>query len=573
MLSHSSRGASAGLLLTLALTLAFVPVAARAQSSDEEGIPVKSEVVRSKCGGCHRADANNRMSRISYRRASPENWELTVKRMITLNHAAIEPADARAIVKYLADNQGLAPEEARPVAFEAERRIIEFSYPGDADTAALCQGCHSIGRVMSERRNKEEWDLLIAMHRGYYPLVDNQPIAGGQGFRRSRALPADTTDRRQPMEKAVAYLSKTYPLVTSEWASWSAAMTASSLAGRWAVAADIPGKGRAFGELSVTADPSVPDSYATSATLIVAGTGEKLARTGKALLYTGFQWRGRGADARTPDDPWREVMFVERNRAEMWGRWFTGSYDEIGMDVRLTKVANAPVVLGTGEPALKRGTASATLHVFGANLPSVAASDVRIGQGIEVVQVSNASPTAVTLQVSIAPDAIPGPRDLSIAGFARPSAFVVYDRIDSLQVLPRAGIARIGGVVFPKQLQQFEAVAFANGPDGKADTSDDVRLGPVAATWNLEEYTATYDDDDVRFVGAIDSAGLFTPNNDGPNPERKGNRNNVGDVWVVASYAPEGAAEPLRARAHLLVTVPIYMRWMDATVDAEQGDK
>jgi quinohemoprotein amine dehydrogenase len=51
---------------------------------------------------------------------------------------------------------------------------------------------------------------------------------------------------------------------------------------------------------------------------------------------------------------------------------------------------------------------------------------------------------------------------------------------------------------------------------------------------------------------------LFTPNVDGPNPKRSGNRNNVGDVWVVAELA---GARPIRARAHLLVTVPVYMNW------------
>jgi len=29
---------------------------------------------------------------------------------------------------------------------------------------------------------------------------------------------------------------------------------------------------------------------------------------------------------------------------------------------------------------------------------------------------------------------------------------------------------------------------------------------------------------------------------------------------VVASYRPEGG-EPMRARAHLVATVPLYMRW------------
>ncbi len=70
----------------------------------------------------------------------------------------------------------------------------------------------------------------------------------------------------------------------------------------------------------------------------------------------------------------------------------------------------------------------------------------------------------------------------------------------------------------------------------------------------------------MKFVGTIDKRrGLFTPNVEGPNPQRKGNRNNIGDVYVVATYTPEAvdgkAAKTLRARAHLLVTVPLYMRF------------
>jgi quinohemoprotein amine dehydrogenase len=553
--------------LLIAVGALCAPAAAAAQdAAADQGIPIESELVRAKCGGCHRPDASNRMSRISYRRASPENWERTIERMISINHANVSPADARAIVKYLADHNGLAPEEARPAAFEYERRVIEYSYQGDADTAGLCQACHSFGRVMSERRTSDEWGLLIAMHRGYFPLVDNQPMANGQGFRRSRALAADATDKRQPMEKAIAHLSKAFPLMTPEWAAWSAALTPAPLGGRWAVVANVPGKGPAFGEMTIEADQSAPDTFTTKTTLTVARSGETMTRTGKGLVYTGFQWRGRGFDGATPDEPWREVMFVERDRTEMWGRWFTGAYDETGFDVKLVKLTAAPVVLGTAQLSIKRGDTAATLQVFGANLPSVAAGDVSLGQGVRVTQVAASSPTVLTLKVAVAADATPGPRDVMVAGVTRPSAFVVYDKVDGIRLLPRAGLARTGGAVFPKQFQQFEAMAFANGPDGKPDTPDDWPLGLVDAKWRLEEYTATFNDDDVKFVGSIDQTGLFTPNLDGPNAERSGNRNNVGDVWVVAEFTPEGASEPLRGRAHLLVSVPVFMRWMASEV-------
>jgi quinohemoprotein amine dehydrogenase len=123
-------------------------------------------------------------------------------------------------------------------------------------------------------------------------------------------------------------------------------------------------------------------------------------------------------------------------------------------------------------------------------------------------------------------------------------------------------MARLGGATFPKGLARFEAIAYDNGADGKSNTKDDVALGPVDAKWSLEEYSAVLNDDDLKYVGTIDAAtGVFTPNIEGPNPDRRGHANNVGDVWAVATYTPDGANRPLRARAHLLVTVPLYIRW------------
>ena len=89
-----------------------------------EGIPINSELVRKACVQCHESDAQNRMSRISYRRTTPEGWQLTLKRMVSLNETKMEPEEARLILKYLANNLGLAPEEARSSAFQVERRLI-----------------------------------------------------------------------------------------------------------------------------------------------------------------------------------------------------------------------------------------------------------------------------------------------------------------------------------------------------------------------------------------------------------------------------------------------------------------
>lgn len=162
--------------------------------------------------------------------------------------------------------------------------------------------------------------------------------------------------------------------------------------------------------------------------------------------------------------------------------------------------------------------------------------------------------------MSVADSATVGPRDIVIAGAVRPGALVVYDKVDHIRVAPDWNLARTGGVNYPKMYAAFDAVAYMNGPDKRPNTADDVRIDVVDATWSMEEYTATLDDDDIKFVGGVDAkTGMFTPNIEGPNENRSGQRNNIGDVWVVATYNADGT--PLKGRAHLLVSPPVYMRF------------
>ena len=547
------------------------PSPAPAAPATDEGIPVESALVRSACGGCHRPDAKNRMTRISYRRSTPENWENTVKRMISLNHVKVEPAQAREIVKYLADNHGLAPAEAKAVAFESERRLVDRAYEADKETSVVCSSCHSIGRVMSERRTKQEWELLLAMHRGYYPGVDSQPMNEGAGFRRGGGRrgadggEARRADTGHPMDRIITHLSGQFPLRTADWTAWTAAMQPPMLAGRWAISGSAPGKGAIVGQVVIAADPAMPDTFTTDTRFTFVRTGESVTRKGRAVVYTGFQWRGRGT-AVTSEDVWREVLALDRTGREMSGRWFTGAYDELGIDVRLIRLAADPVVLGASVASLKTGVPQTGVRLYGANLPpKLTIKDISLGQGITVSRVVSATPNVVTIDLDVAEGAKAGPRDISIAGTTSPSALVVFDKIDSIKVLPMAGLARLGGVVHPKQLQQFEAVAFNDG----------VSLGIVDVKWSLEEYAATFGDDDTRYVGVLDEKGLFIPSLDGPNPQRSGERNNIGDVWVVADLSPSpalGLTKPLRARAQLIVSVPVYMRWWSSAETAARGD-
>jgi quinohemoprotein amine dehydrogenase len=124
----------------------------------------------------------------------------------------------------------------------------------------------------------------------------------------------------------------------------------------------------------------------------VALTGEVVSRAGKALVYTGFQWRGRGGVPGS-DNVWREVMLVERDWREMSGRWFTGAYDEIGIDVKLTRLGSDPIVFGSDLTALKTASNGRPLKIYGANLPAnVTPGDVGFGQGVKVTRIVSARP-------------------------------------------------------------------------------------------------------------------------------------------------------------------------------------
>ncbi|MBY0497160.1 MAG: quinohemoprotein amine dehydrogenase subunit alpha [Cyanobacteria bacterium] len=530
----------------------------------EEGIPVTDATVQKACGSCHRPDDKGQMSRISFIRTTPEGWQTIIQRMAALNGLNIEPATARQVVKYLATNHGLAPEEAKPAAWEAERRLIDFKYTANSDAESTCNKCHSLGRIISQRRTRTEWDLLIATHRGLYPLVDNQAFRRGGPPPRDAASDGRPPDNRHPFEKTIAHLSSTFPLKTPEWTAWSANMRPARLDGTWALTGWENGKGAIYGRVTITAGSS-PDEFTTNATYRVARTGETITRTGRGIVYTGFQWRG-ASSTQAADSSMREVMMVDRNWRSMEGRWFNGGYDEIGMDVKLERVGNDTRVLGTDRTALKQGSTAQELKIYGTNLGSLRPADVDLGPGITVSRVVSSTPELATVAVDVAATAAVGARDLFVAGASRPKALAVYDKIDTIKVKPDWAMARVGGDTFPKMLAQFEAWGYSNGADGKPDSPDDIELGIVDANWTMEEYAATYNDDDIKFVGVLNEAtGRFTPNVDGPNPKRSGERNNVGDVWVVAKVLGDSVsgkpAPTLRARAHLLVTVPLYMRF------------
>ncbi|MHC4687520.1 MAG: hypothetical protein ACYTEW_24915, partial [Planctomycetota bacterium] len=213
-------------------------------------------------------------------------------------------------------------------------------------------------------------------------------------------------------------------------------------------------------------------------------------------------------------------------------------------------------------PSSPRGSHDTILKLFGWNIPTtLQPSDIQLGKGIVVKEILEANPDKVQIKLDIQSDAPVGNRDLMLAGKVYgKSIFHVYEKMDYIKVSPEYGLARSGGVTVPYKGVQFAAMGYSNGPDNIPYNKDDINLGYVKANWHLEEYYSSHEDNDMKFVGKLDENGLFIPTKEGPNPKRPASFNNAGNVWAIATYKPEGSTKTLKAKAYLLVTVPLYLQ-------------
>jgi quinohemoprotein amine dehydrogenase len=539
-----------------------------AKSAPEEGIPVTSQLVISRCGACHAKDEKGNLGRISWERATPEGWEEAIKRMVRQQGVRLTADEARSILKYLATDHGLAPEEAKPVMYYAEHRMQdETNIPNDSVRGA-CTNCHPMARPLSWRRTEQDWKLLANLHVALYTSAE-------ESFRRglSMGTPLDWAPQhpaKRPVDIALDYLGKTAPLHTQEWAAWRARMHAPKLAGKWTVSAYIPGRGKFYGDMEVETS-GADDEFTTRVKLTSAKDGATIVRTGHSVVYAGYSWRGRSkgtiAANPAPDDlgsEMREVMWVAPDQSSAEGRWFWGQYQEFGFDVKMKRASADPTLIGVDRAALKTGSQANRVRLTAESLPEqLVPADLDFGTGVTVKRIVSHSPTEIVAEVDVAANAVPGKRDIAFRRSVLESAIAVYSRVDYIKVTPDSALARLGSERHPKGYQQFEAIGYQRGVDGKTNSAGDIELGPVDVKWSVEEFYSVDSDDDKEFVGSLGQSGFFTPASDGPNPQRKFSRNNYGDIWVVATAKDEKDQDgkPLAAKSYLVVTVPAYMQW------------
>ena len=532
----------------------------REKAAPELGIPVTDPLVIAKCGSCHARDERGIMQRISWGRTTPEGWQEVLRQMILANRVSVTVPEARAIVKYLSTYHGLAPEEAKPVMYDVERRIHEETNIPSDNLRNACTKCHAFARPLSWRRSTEEWKLFAEAHAARYKASTN--------------------------EDAIAYFAKAAALHTPEWDAWSARTHTSNLAGRWLVTALTPGRGKYYGEMQV--DPAGDDEFNTSVRLTAVNDGSTIMRTGRSAVYAAYAWRGRskgsGPASSAPDDlasEAREVLWFAPDQSSAEGRWFWGQYQEFGLDVRLQRASSDTTLLLTDRSSLKTGSQAVRVRLIGDYIPAqITPADLDFGPGVSVRRIISSTPSEIVAEVDVGADAPLGKRNVAFHRAVLAGALAIYDRVDYIKVEPESSLAAFADREHKPGYQQYAAIGVQRGVDGKLHTGDDVELGPVDVIWSLQVFYRAQGSD-TDFVGKMSPTGLFTPAANHPE--------NSFDIWAVATATDERdkKGRPLVGKSYLVLSMPTYVfegrryvrdldRWVDdgpAPGQAREGQR
>ena len=501
------------------------------------------QIITASCSGCHLPDGEGRWFRLSDQRKTPEGWQMTLVRMQLAHQAKfVDPAGGdsqaamRSMVKYLADTQGLAPAESAPYRYILEQELDTVEVHDTEQFRTMCARCHSGARVALQRRSEEEWRNLVHFHLGQFPTTEYQMMGRDRDW------------LGIALDEVVPYLAETYPLQTAAWQQWQAA-PAVNYQGRWRIAGNMPGRGDFSGEM--TAVDEGGDQYALEFSGQFAD-GEALAGSGNAIVYTGYEWR---ATLKLGDTSYRQVLAAEADGAELVGRMYQRDREEWGLRMRAVRDSGQALVLAVQPPYLQAGS-EGVLRIVGLNLDGA----VNLGPGLEVVETLAGEGADTLVKVVASANAATGRRAIQVGAATLPDAITVFSTIDRLAVEPAFAIGRVGGDGGSEPVEQaiFDAVAYSAGPDAEIGTGDDLRIGPVPASWSVEPWNEqAVIDQDLRFAGQMDKdSGVFTPAGAGPNPERKYQTNNAGNLKVVATV--QQGEKTLRGDGHLIVTV---QRW------------
>ncbi|MEP6546866.1 MAG: quinohemoprotein amine dehydrogenase subunit alpha [Gammaproteobacteria bacterium] len=486
------------------------------------------ELVRSYCSGCHQEHAG-KFERISDIRKTPEGWVMTLFRMRQVHGLNLGDDVRDAIVRYLADTQGLAPAESAAGRFALERRPNAQDIDLGPEMNVMCGRCHTLARVSLQRRDETEWRKLAHTHVGQWTSIEYSASGRDRPWWQIASGPLP------------AKLAALYPFSSSAWNDWKS-RPAPDLSGSWVVVGHVPGGKDFYGTARIERDAG-GDFKAHYQLADVSGF--EMNGDSKAILYTGYEWRG---SAQVGDRSLREVYAVSDDGNRITGRWFDADHAEDGGEWTAVREGRAAEVLAVFPQSLRAGTTT-TVTVVGNRL-GAATLPVSFGDGTSVTKVER-SAQRIRAVVTVTAGAAPGMRAVSTG--AAMGKLAVYAQIDQIDVVPGYAIARVGGGRVEPVSAQFEAKAFTRLPGGGL-----MALGPVSAEWISMPFDAEAKrTEDEKFAGHFDMRGRFLPNAAGPNPAREFSGDNLGNLTVVAR-ATDGS-RTVQGRGHLVVTV---QRWI-----------
>lgn len=504
---------------------------------------------RTYCIGCHSMSPDGKMPRLDGLRATPEEWDLILRRM-GRRGLTLTPDERKALVKEITKTRSLAPEEHAAIGYIniSPAANIQETVPNHGDFRATCVSCHSWAKIASHRRSPENWKALRDFHLAQFPASLTQSFREIQWW--------DTA------VEATNWLGGKLPYETPEWQRWQARKGNVKAAGSWIVSGHAPTMGDYEATMRLT--PRGDDEFDLVREVRWA-SGQRETLRGKATLYGGCalraEWQqgqvavkaaytlapdGQGLGGRAADmvGSWQVHHVIHRYGTESGGR--------------LRAKAGGPLVLGLSPSWVRQGGRVDVVATTDGPVPTGWAPKIAAGNGVKLLGARVVDATHVKFTLSVAANAKRGALPLGLNAATRPGGeradmLTVVRDVDYVKVAPEKGTARLGGQAVPPDGVAYEAIAYSNGPDGARHTGDDLRLGPVPARWALQEAHATMEDDDLALVGTIGADGVFVPGHEGA--AKSYTLGNNGQVWVVATVDRPGK-RPLTARGYLLVTAP-----------------
>lgn len=521
------------------LWIAVALLASGALMAPGAGAFSKDSLVWKKCTGCHEP-AGGKIPRVEEIRTTPEEWIVIIDRMHRLHGMDLSKEELDGLLKELCTSQILTPDELAKVSylnlFDNPQTMETPSGPDEQKLFVTCVRCHSAGKIHSYRMTAANWGKVRDFHLYVVPTVVYQ-------MREMHWVPE--------ADAVLKYVAKAYPYGEA-WKEPNA-----NLEGSWLILGHEPGKGNYSGRARV--EKVARDEYQMGGALHYEdGTSEGF--WGRGTLYGGHALR-----------TWTTHNgFPTQGAYEFTGGVIEGQFHFPAPDYRTSSCTWYPMhgaaKVHRVSPDYLLAGEETRLVIEGRELPEVGAADLTFsGAPVEVLWAERRSPERIEAQVAYrrvpdvaerAPDY--GNTELKVKGLAA-GMIKLAPRVDYLVVTPATGRARLdGGQYYPAEGVQFEAIAWANGPD-VSDPSDDVMLGPVPATFHLVEDVTRPGDDDLEWLGAIEPNGKYLPSGDyAPIPARTYSAEGSGLVKVVADYTRNG--HPFEAEAKLAVTVPDFIR-------------